>query len=413
MQGLILSLALTERLGGDYLRVIDPHHEPLARWKRTCHACGMRYLRSPGGHNVVHDTRALFRFARATGASDSYRPLYQRPTLALFQRHADHLIERHHLRRLYLPGTVRALHIHNTHIAAESDAGPINARRVILALGSTGYPRLPAWYRALGAEASRAVHHIYSANFYPEWIAEAAAPLIIGGGLSGAQLALRVASLRAGQGRAPPTLVTRRPFEVSHFDSDPCYLGPKCLRGFAQLQGSVAKARAIAAARHPGTLPPDIAHQLAVEIEAARIVHTLGTPHQVCATAPQDTEPLVPRPSAPRSLSEPPPAPQRRSRPTVTLTTDTGSRFTSDGVVLATGFENPTPREPLIVETAARYTLPLDQEGTPLIDSALRWHPRILVCGAPAVLEVGPAAPNIIGAHLALRRVLPLLCGEA
>jgi len=44
--------------------------------------------------------------------------------------------------------------------------------------------------------------------------------------------------------------------------------------------------------------------------------------------------------------------------------------------------------------------------ATPLLDEALRWHPRVHVVGAAAQLGLGPAAANIAGARLAAARVL-------
>ena len=54
----------------------------------------------------------------------------------------------------------------------------------------------------------------------------------------------------------------------------------------------------------------------------------------------------------------------------------------------------------------ASASLPCARCGYPIVDSALRWHPRIHVSGPLAELELGPASRNIAGARLAGGRLV-------
>ena len=48
----------------DRLRVLDPHPEPLAVWRRHTARCGMRHLRSPATHHIDLPILSLYRFAQ-------------------------------------------------------------------------------------------------------------------------------------------------------------------------------------------------------------------------------------------------------------------------------------------------------------------------------------------------------------
>lgn len=108
-----------------------------------------------------------------------------------------------------------------------------------------------------------------------------------------------------------------------------------------------------------------------------------------------------------RSASRPPPA--AASPPKYQLHLTDGRLLPADTVILATGFAAAPLASPLLADLQQRYQLPCSAEGFPITDAQLRWHPRVMLSGAYAALTVGPAAGNIIGAHLALRRLLPLL----
>lgn len=82
-------------------------------------------------------------------------------------------------------------------------------------------------------------------------------------------------------------------------------------------------------------------------------------------------------------------------------------RYEVDRVVLATGFRGGIPSEELFSHLAESLQLPRASDGYPIVDQSLSWTDRLFLSGAPAELELGPPARNIIGAHLAGRRIVP------
>ncbi len=387
MQGIIFALAFSRRLGSEYVRVLDPHTEPRAVWRHNSHACAMHYLRSPGAHNIESDPLALFAFARQKRGGFPFRALYRRPSLALFEAHCQQVIEQHTLEALYLQGRATKIIFGKHHVEVESSNGTLQARRVLLALGKSAYLHIPEWCRQEQEweQSTATIHHIYDLDFRREWAEQAQQPIIIGGGLSAAQLLLHLGYCRPSGGQ-PPIMVARHSLRSAHFDSDPCYLGPKCLSTFLKERNYATRRQFIMHSRNRGSLPPDTLQKLKQALKEGHCRQIEGEPQAIGKAAQKATLNRM-----------------------VTLQLSNGEQLFSDCLLLATGFEEMMPQEPLIVETARRYGLARDSHGTPLVDWALRWHPRLLLSGDPAMLELGPAAPNIIGAHLALRRLLPFL----
>lgn len=75
-------------------------------------------------------------------------------------------------------------------------------------------------------------------------------------------------------------------------------------------------------------------------------------------------------------------------------------------VLLATGFSSHRPGGALIDSLVESASLPCARCGYPIVDSALRWHPRIHVSGPLAELELGPTSRNIAGARRAADRLI-------
>ena len=87
------------------------------------------------------------------------------------------------------------------------------------------------------------------------------------------------------------------------------------------------------------------------------------------------------------------------------LTLSDGNEILVDQVLLATGFAKDRPGGELI-DSLVESGLPVSEfDGYPVVDAALRWHPRIHVSGALAELALGPSARNIAGARLAAERI--------
>lgn len=384
VHGTFLSHALTRTgaLDADDITVLDPHEEPLAVWNRQTRNTGMRYLRSPSSHNLDLDFHALRAYARERGtpAGDAgggdgqplFIPPYARPTLELFNAHARHLIERRGLAQMRRRARLLDAELRPDGVTVLTDAGEDGADYLILAVGRTGQLSRPSW---APAEAGAGVVHIFDEAFTPRRFDESRAPVVVGGGVTAAQVACRAAR----RSNRPVRLLTRGAIRVEQFDSEPCFIGPRCLEQFLSSRTPAQRRRFIDEARHPGTMPWDVAAALGEDPRIEIIEDEV------------------------RGI-EPAPAGGRGVRLTLRARREP---IESDLVVLATGFRPGTPLSPLVAELSRRHELPVGPRGFPVPDMHLRWHPRVFVAGPLGELEIGPAAPNIIGAHLAARRLVP------
>src|SRR5262249_50806336 len=111
---------------------------------------------------------------------------YGRPSLELFQAHTQLLVERYHLDTLRLKGRASGLSRTTEGWQVESDIGDIEARRIVIAIGSSEQPYWPDWAQSLHA-AGASVHHIFDPNFYREDLPADSRILVVGGGITAAQ----------------------------------------------------------------------------------------------------------------------------------------------------------------------------------------------------------------------------------
>ncbi len=357
------------------LRILDPHPRLLDRWRRCSATTGMTHLRSPAVHHLDTDPFALLRFAGPA----RHRPVelfsapYDRPSLDLFNRHADALIGAHALHEAHTQGRARRVEIHRDTVNVQLEEGDdICCKHLVLALGVGDQPKRPAWSESLFSGPEPTVAHIFEDGFTlpetPPWRRVA----VIGGGISAAQVALRLA--------ADPcvfvTLISRHEPRPAQFDSDPGWLGPKFLRAFVAEHDLDRRRCLINGARHRGSIPPQLIRTLRRTIRSGALRWVQGgvetaysSPHGVVLEGAATTPVEV------------------------------------DFVLLATGFEARRPGGALVDQLVADYQLPCASCGYPAIDTNLRWHPRIFVSGPLAELQLGPAARNIAGARHAAERI--------
>ncbi|MES1953263.1 FAD/NAD(P)-binding protein [Salinisphaera hydrothermalis] len=332
------------------LAIVDPQ-APMAAWRARAAACGMRYLRSSNAHHLGARADSLRRFAARHGYDDAHAlGYYRRPSLALFNDHAA--------AELGTPPHIQqsAQRLSRTRQGWEvelDDGQRATARRVVLATG----PSRP--YRPAGFEAAE---HVFDPGF--ELGAPGAPTVIVGGGITGAQLALRAAE--AGH---RVCWLTRRPPEPAHFDSDPCYAGPRCLAPFADTPLADRTAM-LADARLPGTLPPDIHGAITTALADGTIAWRRGEPTQMRADG---------------------------------VRLDDGRVIAAERVILATGFTPHPAPESLLGRAITDFRLATDTDGHLHLDTDLAALPGLHVAGRPASLQLGPMAGNIKGARLAGR----------
>ncbi|NNC22552.1 FAD-dependent oxidoreductase [Salinisphaera sp. USBA-960] len=357
IHGAYAAATLTRAAPEAAVAILDPR-PPLAAWRQRANACGMTYLRSPGAHHLGARADSLRRFAAEHGYAGQHSlGVYQQPSRALFEHHADTMLA--DLSRIDAAG--ESITRHGATWLVDDNAGDTHqARRVVLATGPNGL------HRPLDAP------HVFDAAFElpptPQRLA------IVGGGLSAARLALH--ALEAGH--AVRWLTRKQPRQAT-FDSDPCFAGPKCLTPF-QTASLAERRRQLIAARNPGTLPPSVYAHITAEIASGAIDWRR-------APAPRLTDGGI----------------------------DTGNNATlaADVVVQATGLTNCPDSSHLLGRTAAQLDMDFDADGNLEADDALQIAPGLHVVGRPASLVVGPMAPNIRGARMAAERLATVARSQA
>ena len=378
----------------DKVRILDDEAELLARWRRCTQNTGMRFLRSPAVHHLDLSSSSLRRFVKSGQGRRLPRPFtrpYSRPSLEVFDRHSDEVIENFGLQNLHIRGRASALEVSDERVRVAFDpagvaplhrAEAIEARNVVLALGGPTAPEWPAWARDAAASASEvgmssAIQHIFDPGFeLSEDLGgladgEGTAVAVVGAGISGAQVAVRLA--RAGR---RVFLLSRHALRLHQFDSDPGWQGPKYMAAFERIQDPNERRRRIREARHRGSIPSDVQAALRCAIARGEIEHL----------EPVDVQSAV----------------VAHGRLTLALQ---GREITVDRVLLATGFPSRRPGEGWLDEAIEAYGLPCAECGYPIVDRGLRWHPRVFVTGALAELEIGPVSRNLSGAMRAGERI--------
>ncbi len=376
---LAVRLMVQGQVPPERLVIVDPAPTLLDRWRTCTGNTGMSHLRSPGVHHLDVNPWSLFRFAeqrvRSRKPRNLFAPPYDRPATGLFADHCRALVARHHLDERVVRGRVTSVtpHADGVEVGLE-DGGHLSTKRLILALGASDSPHWPAWALPLRAGGAP-VEHVYTPGYElrPRELPERVA--VVGAGITGAQVALRLAA--AGHRVA---LWSRHPLREHQFDSDPGWVGPKYMRGFEAEPSHAVRREMILQARHRGSLPNDVHRSLREAFLEGTIEWHLSEVRDASWTASDG----------------------------VRL-----DRWRGDAVLLATGFERRRPGGALVDHLVEAHALPCAACGFPVVDRALRWHPRIHVSGPLAELELGPAARNIVGARRAGERIVTWLAVHA
>ncbi len=378
IHGTHLAVVLTQRAGVplERVRILDPHPALLARW-HTCTAnTGMTYLRSGAVHHIDLHPEALVRYGNTPAGLPlrSFCDPYRRPSLALFNAHAAHVVQHYQLDTLHVQGRAQGLTRSSGGWCVATEHGRIAAQHVALALGAAEQPALPDWARHLHATGAP-IQHIFAPGFnranLPPW----RHAVVVGGGISAAQTALALAQQQPGT----VTLLTRHALRTHDLDSDPGWIGPKYQADFQQLPDYRQRRTVIQQARHRGSVPPSVAVQVrrAVKQGTLRVVEATvadaacDDAHHIRLVLADGVEPL-----------------------------------SSDRVVLATGFAPHRPGGQWLAAAVATQGLPVAPCGYPRVTPGLCWADGLYVLGALAELEIGPVAPNITGARQATERIV-------
>lgn len=359
------------------LLVLDPHDEPLAVWRRCSRNVGMQFMRSPSVHHLDVPAWSMRALASEIGAEPhGFAPPYHRPRLDVFDAHCERVVTRHGLRALRQRATAHGLRrTTDGGLRVETDAGPLRARRVVLAVGSGHALSWPAWAEPL--RATRRVDHVLDDGFSRDDVAPTDDVIVVGGSISAAQLGLALAQQPGRTGRVH--VLARRPPQTRQFDTDPGWLGPRYLAGFQQEPSLCERRRRIVTARSRGTIPPEEWRRVRRAVGAGALRWTLGEGVSAAVDGNDGR---------------------------VRLRLRSGDELRAHRVILATGFDRTRPLPGWIEAAAAAMGLPRAACGTPVLDDSLRWSPGLHVMGAGAELVLGPTARNISGARMAAQRLV-------
>ena len=325
----------------DRLRIVDPADRLLARWRTSTATTGMTHLRSPSDHHLDLNPRSLERFAfgwRSQQPELFTRP-YNRPALDLFNAHCDRVVEAFGLAERHIKDRAVSCVVDGDGVAVRlSGEGELEARNIVLAIGATEQPDWPAW----APRHHERVHHIFESGF-DGWPPLAPATVaVVGGGLSAVQAALRLDN----EGHQVH-LISRHALRQHQFDSDHGWLEPKYMTGFSRERDLGRRRAMIAAARHRGSVPPDIRRALRQAIDQARL-----------SWRQSDVERLDIRGDGLR------------------LRLSTGEVLDVERLLLATGFAPERPGCSMVDGLIASASLPCADCGYPIVDAAASLAPR-------------------------------------
>ena len=359
------------------LCIIDPGPELLHRWNCCTASTGMRFLRSPAVHHVGVEPFGLLQHAgrrkRDRKKRALFAPPYNRPSLALFASHTASVMKAHDIVARHVQDRVEHVHLGDDSARVCLGSGrSVTAAQVVLAIGNSEAPVWPPAAVQL-RDAGGCVRHVFEGDgpLDPETLP--ASVVVLGGGISAAQVAVRLAD----SGRKVTVLARHSPRE-HQFDSDPGWIGPKYMRGFAAESDPTRRRALITKARHRGSMPSDVKRDLQIAMNNGTVSWKVGT----LAGGSMDGETMV-------------------------MHLEDGQEpLTADALLLATGFSSRRPGGALVDALISEHELPVAECGYPLVDTDLRWHPRLFTTGPLAELELGPAARNLTGGRRAADRLV-------
>ena len=381
IHGLYLANMLVAAGGIDPARIalVDRHRRPLGQWRRVTAATGMTHLRSTSVHHIDPEPVSLRRFYRERKAAypDAYAAPYNRPSLQLFNDHADWSSSRLGTARRLQTASATAIDTIEGGYRLETEAGAFEADNLILAPGQ-GALRRPDWSAEL--EREYRVEHLFSEDFdLDEWrrgAAEGAPVTIVGAGISAMQAAVSIA--RAAS--RPISVLALHDTRIRQFDSDPGWIGPRFLGRFTAHRDPDQRRKILASSRYPGSGDPQTVRSFESLVEAGSVRFRSCTPEELPA-----------------------------------LTAESLGAAGEGRLLLATGYRPVRPGGAAVDRLVASEGLPVAACGFPVVNPYLAWMPGLFVSGALGELEIGPVARNITGARRAGERLYRLLsaAGEA
>ncbi|RNC83228.1 MAG: hypothetical protein ED557_11020 [Balneola sp.] len=352
--------------------IADPNPAPLHNWKHCTSNSGMEFLRSPSVHHVDIDPFALQKFS--DHHSIQPKPFVaprNRPSLNLFNAHVRDVLSAYKQEDYWIQTQITDIELHSMGARIFSEDGEIHARHIILAIGNGGQLNMPEWANSLASKAFP-VHHIYSPDFSVKAYKEGFHTVVVGSGMGAVQTFIKLAESYSGK----ITLLTPGKINVSQYDIDPGWMGPKYLHRFYSEQRTFKRRAMISSARKRGTITPDINWKLNQVLKMEHAHHVIGKIKSG----------------------------ELFGSDNAFLNLEGEGHLFCDQILVGTGF-SPTINSTLIQNLKNNSHLKCAECGYPIIDPFLRWHEHLSVSGELAELEIGPGAKNIIGARHAGERI--------
>lgn len=361
------------------LAIVDPHSEPLEKWKRYTSSILMPYLRSPVVHHIDVETFSLQAFVKRKTYdwNTAFYGRFKRPSLQVFNEHCEHIIEDLFLKNAWIQGRVRGANRMEGGWSVQLDNGQeILGENLVLAIGISEQPSWPAWAEALKKESYNSVYHIFDSDL-PSFEQLKRPFTIVGGGITSVHLALKLSILFPND----VTLFKRHSFRLHDFDSDPAWLGPKNQLPFRRLESYKERREKIIGARHKGSVPRDLHMKLLHRIQRGELSVVDGSAERAIVSNGQ-----------------------------ILIHDDQDNLIHQTGtLLLATGFKPTLPGREWLTPMIHKHHLQCAECGYPIVSKSLQWGPNLYVIGALAELEIGPIARNISGARQAAERIVSSL----
>lgn len=438
--------------------VVDPHSSFMAGWKSRFEALRIPFLRSPAlAHPSLFDQNALLAYAVATGREDelyesgcsqlrsllalgqSQIGLWKLPSTSLFNSFCEATLKS--LSHDYIQGSIVDICKRGSVFHLQAASGrKITARAVILGMGTVGCPVVPLGIRnapnvyswtdmdmvekkgsnekdgvGLKLETSRS-----SADCKSN--CEKKTVLVIGGGLTAVQAALRLA-----QSDTSPKVIlcSRRPLVTRHFDLPMDWFdrrtATKCQADFYH-ESISQRLSQIKQTRGGGSVPPIYTKELREWQNKGRIVCVVGQPEyikpkQTSSNSPEANQEMC----GDKDTSSQEGQQENDTRMHVFIES---SVYEVDDIVLACGVQPDCLRHPLIQRVQRQWPIAMPG-GFPAVSQDLQWSTstnwatpdtndidedenqkdgecdnnchHLFVIGGLASLNIGPDAANLMG----------------
>jgi len=348
----------------------------MQRWRTAFSALDIAHLRSPTVHHPDDDPWAFVDYVRGDESGTFRDGQYVLPATTSFHRFCDEVTVLCDLEHVVHPSSVEHINVGGRGAGAVldlADGTQISARHVVVATN----PRLPhvPTFAAAARHAAPAVVRLASEVDLQGTLPSSV--LVVGGGLTGAQLALGAHARGVRVHYA-----TRGRIRVQPFDVDAGWLGPRHLDAFHAEPDLAARRAMLTAARPFGTMPGFAAKELRRAATSGLALHEGA---EVVGLLLVD--------GAGAGFSG------------ASATLGDGARVQVDEVWLATGTTVDVLADPLCASLQAMAPIPI-HGGLPAIDAGCRWPgTEVFLVGSCAALRVGPAAAIMFGHRQAAVRV--------